>query len=233
MVFDNARLLVRLLWKPADAMSGILDRGSLLFASIAVLAASLLLQFSLSAALPKAPDALQQTQAAKGDQDQSEVPVAPVRQRWSFSFYTPLLVLAVIYVPGTLLMTNLLAHLGGFGAVLERDYSTLLTCTSMAWAAVQIPLALAARLVPPGMLGIIAAVACLYFAVLMFFAVRTVFGTENKIAAGSVGLSVIPLAAGILALGPLRFMLSWLGSPFFLFYAFYFLRGEFTNMGAG
>jgi len=41
MVSDNAKLLLRLLWRPADAMSGILDQGSLLFASVAVLAVSL------------------------------------------------------------------------------------------------------------------------------------------------------------------------------------------------
>jgi tetratricopeptide (TPR) repeat protein len=67
----------------------------------------------------------------------------------------------------------------------------------------------------------------------MFFAVRTVFGTENSIAAGSVCLSVIPLVAAVFLWAPLSFMLCWLASPFFLFYAFYYLRGEFTNMGAG
>jgi hypothetical protein len=44
MVFENTKLLLRLLWQPAAAMSGILDRGSLLFASLAVLAVSLLFQ---------------------------------------------------------------------------------------------------------------------------------------------------------------------------------------------
>ena len=197
MALNNAKLLLRLLWQPASAMSQILDQGSLLFASIAVLVVSLLLQF-----------------------------------RW-FSFYTPLLVLAIVYVPGTLVATNLIARLGGLGAVFERDYSSLLTCASMAWAAVNIPLALIARAVPLPVLGAVAALAYLYFAVLMFFAVRTVFGTENSVAAVSVGLSVIPLAGAVVVWGPLRFVLGWLASPFFLFYAFYYLGGEFRNMGAG
>jgi len=233
MLFDNTRLLVRLLWKPADAMSGILDGGSLLFASLAVLAVSMLLQFSLSTVLPQAPVAAQQTRAPNAGQDQPEVPVAHARPWWSFSFYAPLLVLAVVYVPGTLLVTNLIARLGGFGAVFERDYSSLLTCTSMAWAAANLPVALAAWVVPLPALAVVASVAYLYFAVLMFFAVRTVFGTENSLTAGSVCLSVIPLAASVVFWAPLRFMLSWLASPFFLFYAFYFLGGELTNMGSG
>src|SRR2546427_6551816 len=47
MVLDNAKLLLRLLWRPADAMSGILDQGSLLFASLAVLVVSLFVQYGV------------------------------------------------------------------------------------------------------------------------------------------------------------------------------------------
>ena len=237
MVLDNAKLLLRLLWRPADAMSGILDQGSLLFASLAVLAVSLLVQYGVQSLIPRVPVAVQQpaqTQESEHDeQDQPSVPMAHARPWWSFSFYAPLLLLAVVYVPGTLLVTSLIAHLGGFGAVFERDYSPLLTCTAMAWAAVNLPIALAALVAPPPVLAAVAAFACLYFAVLMFFAVRTVFGTENALAAGSVCLSVIPLAAAIFFWAPLRFVFGWLASPFFLFYAFYYLGGEFRNVGAG
>src|SRR5713226_4761141 len=236
MVLDNTKLLLRLLWRPADAMSGILDQGSLLFASLAVLAVSLLVQYGVQSMIPRAPVAVQQpAQTQETEHDDQDQPSVPVHARpwWSFSFYAPLLLLAVVYVPGTLLVTSLIAHLGGFGAVFERDYSSLLTCTSMAWAAVNLPVVFAAWAFPLPVVGAVVAAACLYFAVLMFFAVRTVFGTENSIAAGSVGLSVIPLIAAVFLWAPLSFMLSWLASPFFLFYAFYYLRGEFTNMGAG
>lgn len=134
-------------------MSDILDRGSLLFGSIAVILVSLLLEFSLRGAA-------------------------------SFSLaFIPLIALAVVYVPGTLLLTNLLAHLGGFSVVFQRDYSALLTCAAMAWTAVNIPIAAAGWLLPLTMVGAIAILACLYFMMLMFFAVRTVFGTESRIAA--------------------------------------------------
>src|SRR5260221_10636794 len=114
MPVENAKLLLRLLYQPSAAMSAILDEGSLLFASLAVLVVSLL-----------APHWL------------------------PFSFYTPLLLLAVVYVPGTLLVTMLLASLGAFWTVFERDYSPLLTCTSLACAAVKLPLVLAAKAAPP------------------------------------------------------------------------------------
>ena len=67
----------------------------------------------------------------------------------------------------------------------------------------------------------------------MFFAVRTVFGTSNGAAIAIVCLSWIPLAAAVLLWAPLRFLLGWLASPFFLFYAFYYLRGEFGNIRQG
>ena len=179
-------------------MSAILDRGSLLFASAAVLAATLLLKFTAS---------------------------------WlPISFYTPLLVLAVVYVPGTLLLATLLGRLGGVGVVFQRDYSPLLTCAAMGFAAAEIPLALGASLVPVVYL-LIAAV--LYFALLMFFAVRTVFGVENGIAAAVVSLSWIPLAAAAFVWGPLSHLLGMLASPFFLFFAWYYLGSELSGLGAG
>jgi tetratricopeptide (TPR) repeat protein len=191
-------LLFQIWLKPAAAMSAILDRGSLLFASIAALGATLLLK--------------------------SAAPELPI------SFFTPLLVLAVFYVPGTLLLAALLGRLGGVGVVFQRDYAPLLTCTALAFAATEIPLAFGAWLVPVSYL-LIAAV--LYFALLMFFAVRTVFGVASGVAAGVVALSWIPLVAGAFAWGLLRPLLGMLASPFFLFYAWYFLGGELSGLGAG
>ena len=178
-------------------MSAILDRGSLLFASAAVLAATVLLKFT------------------------SQLPVG---------FFMPLLVLAVVYVPGTLLLATLLGRLGGVGVVFQRDYSSLLTCAAMAFAAAEIPLALAASFVPVGYLLI---PAVLYFALLMFFAVRTVFGVETGIAAGVVALSWLPLVAAAFIWGPLQFLLGMLASPFFLFFAWYYLGGELSGLGQG
>jgi TolA-binding protein len=231
MVLENTKLLVRLLCQPAQAMSGILDRGSLLFASLAVLAVSLLFELTVTPPVPPAPIVVIQPGAEHG---QAPVRIVHQRAQWSFSFYTPLLVLAAIYVPGTLLVTSLIGRLGGLGVVFQRDYSPLLTCTAMAWTAAQVPVVLAGWVVAPiSVLGIVAVLAYVYFAVLMFFVIRTVFGVENGVAAGAVCLSWVSVAAAVVFWGPIRFLFGWLASPFFLFYAFYYLRGEFANMGAG
>jgi tetratricopeptide (TPR) repeat protein len=198
-----ATQLFRLFSRPAAAMSDILDRGSLLFASSTVVIVSLLLEFILRGAV-------------------------------SFSLaFVPLIALAVIYVPATLLLTNLLGRLGGLSVVFQRDYSALLSCAAMAWTAVSLPIAVAAWLLPSTLIGAVAILAYVYFFVLMFFAVRTVFGTESRIAAGVAGISWIPLLATPFLWGPISFLLRWLTSPFLLFFVFYYLRGEFANLGAG
>jgi tetratricopeptide (TPR) repeat protein len=147
---------------------------------------------------------------------------------WS-SFYTPLLVLAVVYVPGTLLLTRLLAGGADFG----RDYAPLLTCAAMAWTAANLPVVVAVWLGPLPVAFIVALPAQLYFGVLMFFAVRTVFGMGNGTAAAVVLLSWIPLIAGVFLLMQLRFLLGWLASPFFLLFAYYYLGSEIGGLGAG
>ena len=196
---DNARSLLQLFVNPAAAMSAILDRGGLLFASIAVLVVSL---FSPA--------------------------------RGAISFYTPLLVLAVVYVPGVLLLSILIGSLGGgVWNVFQRDYSPLLTCTAMAWTAANVPLLLGVWILAPPLWIIVAGLAAAFFLFLMFFAVRTVFGTENWVAAVVVALSWVPLLVAGFLWGPLHFLLGWIASPFFLFYAYYYLGGEIRNLGSG
>jgi tetratricopeptide (TPR) repeat protein len=43
----------------------------------------------------------------------------------------------------------------------------------------------------------------------------------------------VPVVAASFLWGPLRFLLGWLASPFFLFFAYYYLGGEIGNLGAG
>jgi tetratricopeptide (TPR) repeat protein len=124
------------------------------------------------------------------------------------SFYTPLLLLAVVYVPGVLLIAR---------ANFQRDYAALLTCAAMAWTAAQLPIFWPARL--------------LYFAVLMFFAVRTVFGSGNGASVLTVALSAIPLAAAVYFWPVISYLFRFLASPFFLFYAIYYLGSEFSRLG--
>jgi len=199
-LLTNLQLLVLLIARPGEAMSRVLDRGSLLFASLAALAVGLL-----------------------------ESSVFPVR----VSFYTPLLVLAIAYVPGVLLLSALIGRLGSPGMVIQRDYSTLLTCASMAWAATQIPYLILAPMLPLELRLAMLAACIAWFAILMFLAVRTVFGTGNGVAAAVISLSWLPLVVLAILWGPLSMILRWLASPFFLFYAWYYLGSEFQNLGSG
>jgi tetratricopeptide (TPR) repeat protein len=151
----------------------------------------------------------------------------------SISFYVPLLVLAGAYVPGILLISGLVGRVaGGFGSAFQRDYAPLLTCAAAAWTAANLPLFTVAWFLPRFIVGA-SGLAYLYFAELMFFAVRTVFGTGNGSAVAIVCLSWIPLVALFFVWSPLRFLLGWLASPFILFYVFFYLRGELGNLGAG
>jgi len=199
-MIDNLKLLAELWYRPVSAISAILDRGSLLFACVAVLAVS----FALHSA-------------------------AGLRAFIPFSFWWPLLVLAVAYIPGVLILATLFGRLGGLATVFSRDYSPLLTCVGMAWAATNAPLILAAWTGPPVVFLIVATLVYCYFAALVFFAVRTVSGVGNGAAAGAVALSWAPL----LVAAPLSFVAGWLASPFFLFFAYYYLGGEISGLGSG
>ena len=77
MLADHIQLLLRMFRQPAAAIGAILDQGSLLFASLAVLAVSFFYKSGLG-----------------------------------IRFYMPLLVLAVFYVPGVLLLGGMLAPPG-------------------------------------------------------------------------------------------------------------------------
>ncbi len=175
-------------------MGAILDRGSLLFASLSAIAVA----FAMPLPVP---------------------------------FYTPLLLLAVVFVPGLLLIANLLLRLGTLSVGFQRDYSPLLACVATGWAASQLPVVVARWTAPGDVLWIVMGLAYAYFAVLVFFAVRTVFGAGNGAAAGVVALSWMPLAGAALLWGPLSMVLHLLASPFFLFFLIYYLGAEFRGLG--
>jgi len=151
----------------------------------------------------------------------------------SVGFFMPMIVLGVVYVPGVLALGAWLGRLGGMRMVFQRDYSALFTCAAMAWTAACLPVAAASWFAPPGVVAGIAAAAGLYFLLLVFFAVRALFGVGSGVAAGVVALSWVPVVALAFLWGPLRFLFGWLASPFFLLYAWYFLGGELSNLGSG
>jgi tetratricopeptide (TPR) repeat protein len=150
-----------------------------------------------------------------------------------FRFYTPLLMLAAVYVPGVLVLSNLLGWLGSPRVLFQRDYAPLLTCTAMAAAAAFLPLAVLVRFLPPILLVVLAWIAFAHFAALMFFAVRTLFGTSDGVSAAVVSLSWLPPLLVSFLLGPLSSLLSLVASPFFLIFAIYYLRSDFAHLAGG
>ena len=151
-----------------------------------------------------------------------------------FSFYVPLLALAAVYVPGILLLAIPIAGLGGgVGTIFNRDYSPMLTCSAMAWAAANLPVLIAARILPDELLGIVFVAAQVYFLFLMFFAVRTVFGAGNVAAIGVVALSWLPVFGAAFLWGPFQHLLGWIASPFVLLYLYYFFGRDLGNIGEG
>ncbi|MBL8179239.1 MAG: tetratricopeptide repeat protein [Bryobacterales bacterium] len=194
---EHLKLLVLLYWRPGSAMSGILDRGSLLFASLLVAGVS------LHPGLP-------------------------------FPFYLPLLALAAVYVPGLLLVGKISGNVhGSVSVIFSRDYSPLLTCTAMAFAAAGLPLLLLVRMLPLAWLLYVGMAALLYFAALMFFALRTVFGVGDAAAIVLVALSWIPLVGAASLWEPLQMLIGWIASPFFLLWAYWYLGRDLSNIGEG
>ena len=123
---------------------------------------------------------------------------------WVFSFraislITIALSLAVLYVPGTILVLALLERIGSFTIALRRDYGAMLSCALMAWAASHLPFALAGLAIEPLQLNanvalLLWALSNLYFGALMICALRTVCGASLSNAAITIGISWVTFA---------------------------------------
>jgi tetratricopeptide (TPR) repeat protein len=152
---------------------------------------------------------------------------------WLFSFDSSnflgtLLALAIFYVPTTILLLTLFEPIGSFGVVLRRDYGSLLVCTLLSWAAAHLPFAIVGlvlnnQFVDPNVLLALWALSGLYFGILMVYALRTVFGVSYQSTIATVCLSWLSISIGGRIL---NYISPYLFSPFLLFYAFLYFRGE-------
>lgn len=170
---ENLKLLFRLYFRPASAMSEIIDKGSWLFAAVTVLLVSIAFYTTINAKLQTAyaipnfyefyqPDfyagADSPESAAQYDSALAEYQRATAQRRtvpvlgdsffrfFSFEpggFFQPLLSLSIFYVPAVIFLMGLFGGTGSFGLILRRDYGTLAVCSLMAWAAAHLPFAVA------------------------------------------------------------------------------------------
>jgi hypothetical protein len=156
---------------------------------------------------------------------------------------TGLVLLGLLFVPACIAVIAVWDHLGSLGVVLRRDYSPLLVCTLMCWAAANLP-AVIARFVVPANLGLanlgldvwIHVAVILYFLVLAAIAVRTVSGTGSGRAAGTVVGGLAATAAGYFAYETFGGALSYFSSPLMLFWLYYLFRPNldmFTGLSGG
>jgi len=142
---------------------------------------------------------------------------------------TPLVLLALLFVPICIAIISLWDHLGSLSVVLGRDYSPLLICVLMCWAAACLPAAIAIYFVPVASPWV-AGAAMLYFLVLASIAVRTVFGSGALQAVGTVLGGVIATAIGYQLYETFGGAFSYLSSPLMLFWLYYLFRPNLDSL---
>ncbi len=259
---ENLKLLFQLYIRPAFAMSELMDKGGWFLAAVFVFVVSSAFYFTVNAKLhaaydvPKYEDYFSEQSHnlelsdeqyeqidkdyAKAVKNHTQVPGIGDKLFWFFSFepkgfYRPLILLAVFYVPLTILLITLFGNLGNFGIIFQRDYGTLSTCAFMAWTAAHLPFSVAGVLlysqtISPLIYLIFWIASGLLFAVLMIFALRTVFGAGYGIAVLVVSTSWISFSLGSFVFA---FISPWLFSPFILFYAFMYFGGSAMGEARG
>jgi len=256
MLGDNLRFLLRLYVRPRDAMGAIVDGGSVVLGALGVLGVSLLFQLGSSgpalvsaasrvgnpaaAEAPVAREPLPGSGYAEDDSWAEEEPAGPgggaalalgLVATSAFSTFGRVVALAVLYVPAAIAIAGLFARRGSFGVALTRDYGSLAACTFFGWTAAHLPFALAGLAIPlttqttalggwlPLALWLGAALA---FGALMLFAYDVALGLELGPAIATALLA--PLA--LLGQG----FLSILASPFLLYFAWLYFRGELGDI---
>jgi len=148
---------------------------------------------------------------------------------------TGLVLVALVFVPACVAIISVWDHLGSVGVVLRRDYSPLLVCTLMCWAAANIPGAVARFLAPQFAIWIQAA-AIVFFLVLASIAVRTVFGTGVGKGLVTVMGGAAATAGGYFAYEAFGGALSYFASPFVLIWLYILFRPNLdmvTGLGGG
>lgn len=251
MFGENLKLFFRLYAHPHAAASEIMDCGSWLFAAAAVVLVSALWQFGVASPIYRSYQSVMPAHSAvaqpapkepaEEDGVESELPERrplPLvgNLGWvfvSFSFGSVMasaLTLAVLYVPFTLLVINLLEDFGSFSVILQRDYGALLACTLMNWAAAHLPFSLAGLALGAWNPNLPYPLALwlggkILFGFLMIPALRTVFGASYGSSALTVGVSWVSVA--------LQSYLAWLASPFILFLGYFYFRGSVGDVLSG
>jgi tetratricopeptide (TPR) repeat protein len=154
----------------------------------------------------------------------------------SFKFIA---IVALAFVPAMILIVNWREGFGGAATILRRDYTPVLVCVLMAWAAAFLPFGLLSfllRWLHASSLAIVVALwaaSGLYFLFLSGCAVRTAMGTSMPLAltSGVVSTAVGGGAALLFSmLGNTSYMLL---SPCLLYYLYAYVQTDLRLAGSG
>jgi tetratricopeptide (TPR) repeat protein len=153
-------------------------------------------------------------------------------------YFSPLLTLAICFVPMVILIVTFWDHLGSFSTILFRDYMSLLVCCLLSWAASYLLLAgvnLGLRLSHPPAHDHPALwwAAQAYFVMLAVLAIRTVFGTTFARSIGAAGGAWGAAVGGLFLYSMFGNVTAYLASPFVLYYLYTGLAPEFRSLGTG
>jgi tetratricopeptide (TPR) repeat protein len=159
---------------------------------------------------------------------------SPVLVGYFFSLVTqsvtPVVFLALIFIPACLLAANLLERRGSFRVLLNQEYTTLAACTFYSWAIAHLIMllpslfALQMDSVPARVVLRFAPLP--YFGFLLVIALRVVLRLSYGRLAGVLAASTFSLI--LLPLVPR--LMGWLTSPFLLLMMFFVLRGFFGEL---
>ena len=249
---DNLRHLAGLYVRPVAALSDIIDEGSLLFGAVGVLAVSVLTGLGLYSQVAPAYTPFMHAAAVRAPAapPAPAPPVGPAAEDPAYNdeeydFAGPttantpallaagffaatltaasLFVLALLYAPFVLLLLTVFESIGSFGVAFRRDFGPFLACTFMAWVAARLPVALIALATPSPLVSISLWIGSLvYFTVLIALAARVIFGVGRGTALAAATLGWL----GVL----LQPFLTFLASPFLLYFAYQFLRGDLRDV---
>jgi tetratricopeptide (TPR) repeat protein len=206
------KLVARLYVRPFAAMSAILDEGRILLAFAFAAAVAFLMRFGVNG----------------HDLSAIVVLVSP---------FKILAIVALAFVPVMILIVNWREGFGGAATILRRDYTPVLVCVLMAWAAALLPFAVLAwglRLLHAPAVAIVAfwAAANVYFLFLSGCAIRTSMGTSMPLALTSALLATVAGGAAAMVFAFVGNGSYLLFSPWLLFYGYRYLQTDLQLAGS-
>jgi hypothetical protein len=153
-------------------------------------------------------------------------------------YFSPLIAMAVCFVPMAILVLTMWDNLGGFATILFRDYMALLVCCLLAWTApylllVLVNTGLGAMHSPAYNHPALWCAAQGYFLILTALALRTLTGTKVVHAAGAAAGGWVSAVGGIWLYGVFGNVTAYFASPFMLYYLYRGIGPQLNGIGSG